>query len=85
MKWILVLIVLDFNGYMEANVEGTFDDMNDCFWARDYLATEREGEDGFFPLGEQGVCISSDKFHIELKAPKVPKLKPGVDSDSIRG
>ena len=56
MKWILVHIILTTGG-MEAKIEGEFSDMYDCFWARDYLATEREGEDGFFPPNEQGICI----------------------------
>lgn len=83
MKWILVHILLSANGGLDASTVGSFDDMNDCFWARDYLATEREGEDGFFPPSEQGVCIASDKFHIELKEFD-PKM-PNIDNDSIRG
>ena len=42
MKWILVHIILTTGGIQATN-EGTFDDMNDCFWARDYLANERLG------------------------------------------
>ena len=56
MKWILVHIMLTAGGIQATN-EGTFDDMNDCFWARDYLANERLGEDGFFPPNEQGICV----------------------------
>jgi len=82
MKWVLIYITLGFSGSMEATVEGTFEDMNDCFWARDYLAVMAGGDDGSFPESEQAVCIRSTMFDKELQ---VPKLKPGVDSNSIRG
>ena len=36
MKWVLVHIMLTATG-VQANVEGTFSDMHDCFWARDYF------------------------------------------------
>jgi len=57
MKWVLVHIMLTATG-VQANIEGTFSDMHDCFWARDYFAIEREGEDGFFPPNEQGICVA---------------------------
>ena len=56
MKWVLVYIMLTSNG-VQASVEGTFNDMVDCFWARDYLANEKFGEDGLFPPNQQGVCV----------------------------
>ena len=35
MKWVLVHIMITAGLGIEAKVEGTFNDMNDCFWARD--------------------------------------------------
>ena len=67
MKWILVLVVLDFNASLEATEQGVFDSMEDCFWARDYLASERGGEDGFFPPNEQALCIPSDRYEINIR------------------
>ena len=57
MTWLLVHIML-VAGDVKATIEGEFKDMNDCFWARDYLANERLGEDGFFPPNEQGICVA---------------------------
>jgi len=62
MKWILVHIMLFANQGMDASIVGSFDSMEDCFWARDYYAVERQGEDGFFPPNEQAICIASNVF-----------------------
>ena len=65
MKWVLVHIMITAGLGIEAKVEGTFNDMHDCFWARDYLATEKGGEDGFFPNNQQGVCVASTKLNAD--------------------
>lgn len=62
MKWILVHILLSANGGLDASTVGSFDDMSDCFWARDYYSVERGGEEGFYPPNEQAICVLSDVF-----------------------
>jgi len=79
MTWVLVYITLTFNSTMTASVEGEFESMDDCFWARDYLAVMAGGTEGSYPPGEQAVCILSEDYL------KDQPVVPQVDNDSIRG
>ena len=77
MKWILVHIILSTGSdpiVIQSYNAGVFDDMNDCFWARDFTADEQGGEDGFFPINQQAVCVSYENIEVPL-----------VDPDAIRG
>jgi len=55
-KFVLVLISLSG---VEAKVEGTwtFDDMFECFVARETLSVQLGGSNGYFPQGYQAVCM----------------------------
>ena len=57
MQWILVYITLSFHGHPIATEEGRFDNMTDCFFAREALAESVGGVDGQFPIGHQAVCM----------------------------
>ena len=64
MKWVLVYIVLVNAEPISVNAMGPnhyFEDMMECFYARDNLSYTVGGEDGYFPPNSQAVCISSDK------------------------
>tara|TARA_B100000900_G_scaffold415379_1_gene445059 strand:+ start:623 stop:826 length:204 start_codon:yes stop_codon:yes gene_type:complete len=60
-KWVLVYIMMQGTQPVAVNAHGPneyFDEMIDCFYARDDLAITVGGEDGFFPNGMQGVCVA---------------------------
>ena len=60
MKGVLLHILLTVNGGIEATNVGSFESMEDCFWARDYYSVERGGDNGFYPPSEQAICIASN-------------------------
>lgn len=54
--WVLVFIYLyDEVPYVEKYGQYTF--MNECFQAREALGKELSGKSGYFPTGQQAVCI----------------------------
>jgi len=56
MMWVLVFIYLyDEVPYVEKYGQYTF--MNECFQAREALGKELSGRSGYFPSGQQAVCI----------------------------
>tara|TARA_E500000081_G_scaffold125614_1_gene132301 strand:+ start:1406 stop:1600 length:195 start_codon:yes stop_codon:yes gene_type:complete len=57
MEWVLVYISLTFHGHPIAEETGRYVSMTECFYAREALAKEVGGKDGYFPLGQQAVCI----------------------------
>ena len=62
MKWILVVVGI-FNGEIVSEQAGVYDDMTDCFFAReeiiwDYFANPN----GQPPVNYQVVCIPTDKY-----------------------
>jgi|TARA_X000000950_G_scaffold265760_1_gene340401 hypothetical protein len=64
MKWILVYIILVNGEPISTNAMGTnhyFNDMMECFLARDNLSFTVGGDNGFFPPNTQAVCIPTDK------------------------
>lgn len=58
--WVLVLITLTFHGHPIATEEGRYNNMTDCFYAREKLSLDVGADPGtgHFPKGMQGVCIS---------------------------
>lgn len=61
MEWVLVYISLTFHGHPIAKEIGRYDSMIDCFYAREQLAQDVGGSNGYFPNGEQAVCVSNLK------------------------
>ena len=62
MKWVLVVIGI-FNGDVVAQNEGVYEDMIECFYAREqYIWTVFEDPTGQPPINFQVVCIPSDKY-----------------------
>jgi hypothetical protein len=60
MKWMLIYIVISNGEPLAINANGsrhTFDDMYQCFYAREALSQQVGGENGYFPIGSQAVCI----------------------------
>ena len=61
--WVLVVIFLAgtepvaFNG---AGMGETFDYMYECFVARDKILEKIGSEDGYFPPGQQAVCVRTE-------------------------
>ena len=58
-SWVLVLVALTFHGHPIATEEGRYENMKDCFYAREKLSLD-VGADlstGHFPKGMQAVCI----------------------------
>lgn len=61
--WVLVVIFLAgtepvaFNGAGQGN---TFDALYKCFLARDELLNNSGSVDGYFPPGQQAVCVRTE-------------------------
>lgn len=56
MSWILVFVYF----YLEIPYVikvGSYDSMTKCFEARETLGAEQSGSSGYFPNGQQAVCI----------------------------
>ena len=56
MTWILTFIYF-YNTEPYVIKYGTYETMKDCFFARELLGKEQSGEGGYFPLGQQAICI----------------------------
>lgn len=66
MKWILVHMVITTNMALDASIEGVFNSMEDCFWARERLAVEEGGRNGYFLPGQQAICIKHGQLDADL-------------------
>lgn len=65
MKWVLIYIILSGTEPIAVNALGPkvlFDDMIECFYAREQLSYTVGGSEGYFPPGSQAVCIPTDKY-----------------------
>ena len=66
MKWMLVYIIVGGTDPIAVNALGpngdVFDDMTECFYAREKLSITVGGSDGYFPINSQAVCIPTDKY-----------------------
>jgi len=60
MKWFLVYIVVSSQGNSLSIDIGSYDNMIDCFFAREQLTLDLGRVDGHFPHGSQAVCIPTD-------------------------
>lgn len=63
MKWMLVYIVITNGEPMAVNAHGPrhlFDNMYECFYAREALSQKVGGAEGYFPSSRQAVCIPVD-------------------------
>ena len=60
MTWVLVLVAVLNTGEVVAQNEGEFDNIHDCFWAREYIIDAMGSIDGNPPNGFQAVCIKTD-------------------------
>lgn len=60
MMWALVFILLN-GDQAEAEVEGRYHSLFECFEAREKLAVLKGGgSEGFFLKGTQGICVYGD-------------------------
>lgn len=57
--WTLVFIYL-FNGEPFAVKYDMYESMYECFQQREILAREVGGVDGYYPSGQQGICIYTE-------------------------
>ena len=60
MAWILVFITITASGPEVKEID-LFQNINDCFFARQALIIQRGGIE-YFPINEQAVCIKTDKI-----------------------
>ena len=65
MKWVLIFITY-WDGQIMTVGNGVFDDMIECFYAREQLSTEVGGGDGYFPINMQAVCVLTDTLKPNL-------------------
>ena len=61
MKWVLVFITY-WDGQIMTVGNGVFDTMTECFFAREELSVEVGGNDGYFPINMQAVCVVTDSL-----------------------
>lgn len=63
MKWILVYIVISAQGPTAINAYGSekFDDMFQCFSAREELSATVGNGNGHFKPNTQAICVVTDK------------------------
>ena len=58
--WVLVFIYFyEATPYVEK--VSVHNKMTECFFARESLSVELGGTDGYFPLGQQALCIKVDE------------------------
>jgi hypothetical protein len=63
MKWALVVIALIDGHGPVSYLEGVYDDIYQCFYAREEVVYELLGStDGNPPINHQAVCIRTDKY-----------------------
>lgn len=60
MKWVLVFIVIA-QGEAHVDYIDQFERMEDCFYAREDLASYTGGTPGYFLPGMQGICILTEE------------------------
>jgi len=65
MKWVLIFITY-WDGQIMTVGNGVFDDMIECFYAREQLSTEVGGSNGYFPINMQAVCVLTDTIKPNL-------------------
>ena len=56
MAWLLVFMTY-WDGQIMTIGNGVFDNMTDCFFAREQLSQEVGGGDGYFPINMQAICM----------------------------
>jgi len=54
--WVLIFVYL-YDEIPYAEKYGQYRFMNECFQAREKLGLELSGKSGYFPLGQQAICI----------------------------
>jgi|TARA_B100000902_G_scaffold143960_1_gene141403 hypothetical protein len=54
--WVLVFIYF-FEGDPFTLKHSAYETMPECFWAREQLGKEQSGTSGYFPKGQQALCI----------------------------
>ena len=59
MIWTLVFIVIT-PGEVKSETIDTYDNLRDCFFARENLTVELGSYDGYFPVNTQGLCIKTN-------------------------
>jgi len=59
MKWILVFIYL-YDGMPFAELYDEYPNMMECFEGREELGAIQSGQRGYFPQGQQALCIPYD-------------------------
>lgn len=57
--WTLVFLVFS-DGILEPTVIDTYETMYECFGEREKLSYEVGGEQGYFPLDSQAICVARD-------------------------
>lgn len=57
--WTLVFIYLYANQSYAVTYD-SYDSMIECFHAREALAEEVGGSNGYYPPGQQGVCVYNE-------------------------
>jgi len=57
--WTLVFIYL-YGGEAYAVTHSTYNDMYTCFKQREELAKDVGGTAGYYPSGQQGICIYTE-------------------------
>ena len=58
-SWVLVFITVNYSN-VTAEAIGNYDNMTDCFFAREKFSQTVGGNEGYFPLNTQAVCIKLD-------------------------
>ena len=58
-NWVLVLVVY-WNGHIMTTGDGVYENMTECFAAREILVAEIGGRDGIPPNNMQAVCVAND-------------------------
>ena len=63
--WVLVYIMIKGTDVFALNAYGpghTFDYMYECFVAREQLLQDVGGVDGYFPVGQQAICVKAGEL-----------------------
>lgn len=57
--WILVYIIIGASLEPKAEKIAVYRTIQECFYARESLAATVGGQEGYFPTGQQGICINT--------------------------
>lgn len=61
MKWMLVYIIISGGEVTSLQVNEPYENMTECFQAREELAVLVGGpESGFYPINMQGICVRTE-------------------------